>query len=545
MSSSDPSPASVPGAPDAPGAASAIVAPGALAPLRHPLFRAFWLANLGSMIGTWVHQVGAAWLMTSLSDSPRQVARVPAAAALPMFLLALPAGVLADVVDRRRLLAFAQAWMLVCAAALGALTLAGRIDPGSLLLLTALLGVGTALHAPTWQSSLPELVPRAELPAAVALGSVGFNVARSVGPALGGALVAAAGAGAAFLLNAASFLGVLVVALCWRREARKSALPGERLSEALWGGLRYVRHEPRLRAVIVRCAVFVACGSGLWALLPVVARELSLSSTHYGLLLGALGVGAIGGAVLLARLRGGLTLERVVIAATLAMALATLGVAHLRRFELLLLVLLPGGAAWLALLSSLNTAVQGSVPGWVRGRAISVYLLAFFGAHGGGSAVWGDVAARWGTAAALDGVAVGLVAGLLAALWFRLPRSELLDFSPSQHWPAPHVAEAIDPGDGPVLVAIEYEVDPARAPELLAALEQLRRVRLRDGCRAWAVYQDAADPTRWSEQFLVESWAAHLRQHERTTVADREVQARVEALHRGAEPPRVRHLLAR
>lgn len=521
-------------------------APGALAPLRGALFRAFWLANLGSMVGTWVHQVGAAWLMTTLTRSPLEVALVSAAQTLPMCLLALPAGALADALDRRRLLMGAQVWMAACAGALGLLTCLGLVTPWVLLALTAMLGLGSAIHAPTWQSSIPELVSREDLPAAVALGSVGFNLARSVGPALGGLLVGAAGPGAAFLLNAGSFVGVLLVALGWRREVARSALPAERLLAAIAGGLRYVRHEPRLAVVIARGALFVSCASGLWALLPVVAREdLGLSATHYGLLVGCMGAGAVLGAVLLARVRRRLTLERVVVVATLVMAGVVVGVARVRRFELLCPLLLPGGAAWLWLLSSLNTAVQSSVPGWIRGRAISVYLLAFFGAHAGGSALWGWVAGQVGSSDALHGVALGLAGGVLLVPLLRLPSGELLDLSPSQHWPTPRVAEALQPGAGPVLVTIEYEVAPERAPELLRGLEALRRLRLRDGGSAWQVFQDAERPERWCEQFQVASWEAHLRQHERVTVADRAVQERVNALHRGPEPPRVRHLLAR
>lgn len=519
-------------------------AAGAFDPLRHPLFRAFWLANLASMVGNWAQQVGSSWLMTSLG-SPLQVALVQSAISLPMFLLALPAGALADVVDRRRLLIAAQGWMMVCAGALGLFTLAGAIGPWLLLTFTALLGLGMAIHSPTWQAAIPNLVPRRDLPAAVALGSVGFNLARSVGPALGGLLVARAGPGPAFLLNAASFLGVLAVAARWRSEPRAGTLPAERMAEAIKGGLRYVRHEPSLQAVVVRGAVFVLCGVGIWALLPIVVKELGLGATHYGLLLGCLGLGAVLGAMALARLRTLVSLEWLVVGSTLLLAAVVAGVARVRRFELLTLVLLPGGAAWLWLLASLNTAVQTAVPSWVRGRAISVYLVAFFGAHAGGSALWGLVAAREGSAAALDGVALGLLTGLLVAPFFRLPGTEPLDLSPSQHWPAPRPAPDLVPGEGPLLVVLEYRVDPARADALLGALEPLRRIRLRDGASAWSAWVDAADPGRVVEQFLVDSWLAHLRQGERLTVADREVLARVEALHLGPEPPVLRHLFAR
>lgn len=537
-----PSGADEPVTPTAPAGAP----PGAFDPLRHPLFRAFWLANLASMVGTWVQQVGSAWLMASIATSPLQVALVQAAASLPMFLLALPAGALADVLDRRRLLVAAQAWMMACATALGLLTLSGAITPGLLLLLTALLGTGMAIHSPTWQAAIPALVPRRDLPAAVALGSVGFNLARSVGPALGGLLVARAGPGAAFLLNAASFLGVLAVATRWRSEPRAGTLPAERMLEAIRGGLRYVRHEPGLQAVIVRGAVFVVCGVGLWALLPVVVKSvLGLSATHYGLLLGCLGLGAVLGALALARLRSRIPLEALVVGSTLVLAAVVAGVARVRRFELLALILLPGGAAWLGLLSSLNTAVQMAVPSWVRGRAISVYLVAFFGGHAGGSALWGGVAAREGCAAALDGVSLGLLLGLLVAPFFRLPRAQPLDLSPSQHWPALRPAPDLGPDDGPILVVIEYRAAPDRPEELLQALGPLRRIRLRNGASAWSAWHDADDPARVVEQFLVDSWLAHQRHGERFTVADRDVLDRVQALHVGQEPPVVRHLTAR
>jgi MFS family permease len=318
----------------------------AWSPLRRPLFRALWVATVVSNIGTWMQNVGAAWLMTALTPSPVMVALVQAATSLPVFLVGLPAGALADVVDRRRLLLWTQGWMLAAAAALGALALAGVITPWVLLLLTFALGLGAALNAPAWQAIVPELVPHADLPAAVALNSVGFNIARAVGPALGGAIVALAGARAVFLLNAASFLGVIGVLYRGQRAAPVSRWPAEHVVGAIRAGLRYVRYAPTLRAVLVRGGIFILCGSALWALLPLVARnELGLNATGYGLLLGALGVGAIAGALLLPRIRRHVADDSLVVGATVVFAAVTMTLAYVHDMALLCTAMIAGGAA--------------------------------------------------------------------------------------------------------------------------------------------------------------------------------------------------------
>ena len=297
------------------GAASAWV------PLRRALFRALWIAAVASNVGTWIQDVSATWLMTSLASSPLMVALVQTASTLPIFLLALPAGALADIVDRRRLLLVTQSWMLLAAAALGVLTIAGATTPWGLLVLTFILGLGAAMNAPAWQAIIPELVPHVELPAAVALNSVGFNLARAVGPALGGLVVGAIGSGAAFLLNAASFLCVVGVLYGWRRAPRTSVLPAERVLGAIRAGVRYVRYAPALRAVFVRVAAVVVSASALWALLPVIARrELGLSSAGYGLLLGCFGAGAVAGATLLPAARRSLGVGRMIVTATVVLA---------------------------------------------------------------------------------------------------------------------------------------------------------------------------------------------------------------------------------
>lgn len=513
--------------------------------LRHPVYRALWIASLASNLGTWLQSVGASWLMTTLAASATLIALVQAVTSLPMFLLSLPAGALADVIDRRRLLLITQTWMLACATVLGFLTLAGLITPGLLLLFTFLLGLGSALNGPAWQSIVPELVPREDLPGAITLQSIGFNIARAVGPAIGGLLVAAAGPEATFFLNAASFVGVLWVLVRWRRTPMESVLPGERFLGALRTGLRYVRHAPEVIAVIVRGSTFVFCASSLWALLPLVARvELKQGPGGYGLMLAALGAGAVSGAFALPHLQRNNSTDGVVALAMLVFAGGTVALASVRSFGLLCLALFFAGAAWLSLLSSLNVALQTVIPSWVRGRALSVYMLGIFGGLSGGSALWGAVADQLGTSRSLWISAGGMVLGLAATWRVHLPSGEGLDLAPSRQWPAPRVASSFELDRGPVLVTIEYRIDPERGTEFRSAMQDLRRIRLRDGSLQWGLFTDSDSPDRWTEVFLVESWVEHLRQHERVTVADEQVRLRAGTFHVGDRPPEVRHLLA-
>ncbi|HEV8579376.1 MAG TPA: MFS transporter [Thermoanaerobaculia bacterium] len=514
-------------------------------PLRHTIFRWLWIASVASNIGTWFQNVGASWLMTTLSASPAMVALVQAATSLPMFLLSLPGGAIADVLDRRRLLIFTQTWMTLAAFGLGIATAFNAATPWLLLFFTFLLGLGAAVNAPAWQASIPEMVPRQDLPAAVALGSVGFNIARAAGPALAGVVVATAGPAVTFLVNAGSFLGVVLVLVRWRRPRQETVLPAERILGAMTTGVRYVRHAPEVIAPIVRGSTFVLCGSSLWALLPLVARtELKSGPAGYGLLLGALGVGAVAGAFALPRLKGESSSDRVVAVATLAFAAATVALAFVREFWLLLLAMLLAGGAWLSLLSSLNVAVQTAVPSWVRARALSVYLLVFFGGLAGGSALWGAVAEHTSVPTALLAAAAGMVVGLLATMRYHLRSGEGLNLAPSRQWPAPIVAHDLEPERGPVLVTVEYRVDSEKAGEFAEAMRGVRRIRLRDGAMQWGLFADSADPSLQTEIFLVKSWVEHLRQHERVTVADRDVEEAARAFHLGPNRPLVRHLIA-
>jgi MFS family permease len=365
-------------------------------PLSQAVFRALWIAAVASNIGTWMQSVGAAWLMTSLTPSPLLVALMQTATSLPVFLVGLPAGTLADVVDRRKLLLVTQAWMLLVALILGVITWVGLVSAWALLALTFLLGLGAALSGPAWQAIIPDLVEREEIAPAVALDAMGINVARAVGPAIGGFVVAAAGSGAVFLLNAVSFLGILVVIYRWRRTHTPSDAPPEDMLGATAAGLRYVRHAPALQTVLVRIGVFSLGASALWALLPAVARhDLSLDATGYGIILGSLGLGAVGGALLLPRLRRTLSVDALTAAATLVFALATLAFAYLRLVPVLVVSMMAGGVAWIAMMSSLTAAAQTASPAWVRARALGIYLLVFQGLMAAGSFAWGAGPAIW------------------------------------------------------------------------------------------------------------------------------------------------------
>ncbi|MEW6271964.1 MAG: MFS transporter [Thermodesulfobacteriota bacterium] len=516
------------------------------APLARALFRSLWIASLASNVGTWMQSVAAVWLMTSLTPSPVMAALVQTAASLPLVLLALPAGALADMVDRRKLLLASQTWMLLAAATLGVLTLQGREDPWLLLGLTFALGIGSALTAPAWLAITLELVPRSELPAAVALSSASLNLARAVGPAIGGVLVSFAGAGAAFLLNAASYLGVLWVLFLWRREAPVTTLPREHVFGAIRAGLRFVRHSPALKRILLRVGLYVFFTSSLWALLPVLARQrMGADAAGYGGLLGAIGVGAVLGAFTLPRLRHRLRTDGIVDAASVTFAAALVLLGLVPSYALACVLLVACGLAWMSPLSSLNVETQSVAPAWVRARALALHLLVLQGGLAGGSALWGLVADRLGSALTLQVAGGGLVLALLVSLRVRLRDIAHIDLTPAVNWPPREVVEAADYDEGPVLVTIEYEVDPERADEFLKTMQIVRRMRRRGGAARWAVFADAARPGIYVESFLVESWLDHLRQHERMTVTDRDVSARARAFHVGAEPPVVRHLVAK
>jgi MFS family permease len=491
------------------------------------------------------------WLMTSLTTSPLLIALMQTAAGLPVLLLGYPAGATADIVDRRRLLIFWQVWMLATVAVLSVLTFAGIISPWTLLALTFLLNIGSAMNNPAWQAIVPELVPRSELPSAIAVNSAGYNLARAVGPALGGLMVAAfatvmMGASAVFLVNSISFIAVIVVLYQWRSNPHyKSALPAERLSGALLSGLRYLRYTPDLRATFVRVFVFAGFASAVWALLAVVARQdLQQGAMAYGILNGCLGAGAVVGASFLPRLRQRLTANMIVAgsSAVFAGTLATLGL--VRNVPLIVLSLLAAGFAWTSALSTLNVTVQISTPPWVQARALGTYQMIFWGGVASGSAFWGFLAEHISTPAALLAAGATALASIPLVRRFHLLEETPPDLSPyALNRAAPQVLIEPHPEDGPVLVTIEFKIRPEDSGEFTGAIHKVREMRMRNGAIRWGVFQDARQPERFVETFVVDSWIDFLRQRERYSIPDRALRDYAWSFHQGDSPPTVSYML--
>jgi len=530
--------------PAAPAVDRAIAANGtAWTPLRHAVFRSIWIASLVSNLGTWMQNVGAAWLMTSLAPSPVFVSLVQAASNLPLFLLALPAGALADVVDRRRLMLVALVWLCIAAALLGALDLAGRVTPGALLGCTFALGVGGAFLAPAFQAVVPELVPHDEIAPAVSLNGISMNLGRAAGPALGGVVVAAFGAGATFLLNAASFVAVAIAVARWRSAPRDARLPPEDLIGAMRAGIRYVRYSAPLRIVLWRTLSFVLPASALWALLPLLARDsLALGAGGYGALLGCFGVGAVIAGVLMTGVRARIGAGGIASWGALAFAVACAVLGLVPMAPVAGAALFVAGGAWLAVLTTYNASAQIVIPPWVRARALATYLIVLFGGLAVGSALFGALAEEIGVPHALIAAGAAVALGHLATLRRRLPEGEGPDLTPAPRWDS-ELVHAVAADRGPVLVTVEYDIAPDEAEEFARAMRSLGEIRLRDGALRWGIWADSARPGRYLESFVLESWLAHLRQHERVTAADRAVQAIARAFHRGDEPPRVTHFV--
>jgi len=513
-------------------------------PLSFPIYRSLWIATVVSNVGTWMHDVGAGWLMTSLSPSPLLVALVQTATTLPMFLLALPAGALADIVDRRKMLLSAQLLGLIAAGMLALLTLEDLVTPELLLAATFVLGTAAALSAPVFQAIVPELVGKEALPDAIALNSLGVNISRALGPALGGVIVALAGTPAVFALNALSVLAVLWVLYTWKRPKTVQSLPPEHFIGALKAGYRYTRHSKAMRLVLVRSVAFFLFSSALWAMLPLIARRsLDLDAAGYGALLGCMGAGAVVGAIALKRLRKTIPANSISVGATLLFALSTLTLALVSNAWIAGLVLFPAGLGWIGMLTSLNVAVHMASPGWVKARALAIYLLTFQGAMTGGSILWGTLATNTSVATALLVAALGQATALVLAFRWRLPHDSATDLAPSNHWAEPVISVQPAEDRGPVLIEIEYRIAPSQSDEFVAALHRFRPVRQRDGAIRWDVWEDVAEPGRIVESFVVESWVEHQRQHARVTRADQLDQETLFEFQLGDYQPIVRHFL--
>jgi len=521
-------------------------------PLYEPLFRDRWIASIVSNLGGWMQDTAGTWLMAVLTSSPLLIALMQTAASLPVVLLGLLAGATADIFDRRRLLIFWQAWMLAAVAILSVLTFCGVVSAWVLLILTFALNIGAAMNNPAWQAIIPELVPRSQVPDAVSLNSAGYNLARAVGPALGGLAIAAfgqhvsTGAGTVFVLNSLSFVGVILVLYRWHRTPLfKSALPAERIFGSLRSGIRYIRYSPILEATLVRAFLFTIFVSAGWALLAVVARrDLQQGALGYGILNGSLGLGAVIGATSLARLRRAFSADVIIAASTVVFASTLAALAFIRIPAIVIVFLIAGGFAWTSTMSTLNVSVQLSVPSWVQARALGAYQMVLQCGMALGAVIWGAVAERFSTPTALACAAAGLLVSLPFAFRFHVLRGTLPDVSPYRlRRAAPELAIERQPTDGPVRVSISYRIRPEDYDTFTRAIHQLRDVRLRDGAIRWGVFQDLTDPAHLNETFLVESWIEYLRQRERLTTSDRQIRDKVMSFHQGSDPPRVSHMI--
>ncbi|MHC1551841.1 MFS transporter [Phyllobacterium sp. K27] len=517
-----------------------------LAPFKNDTFRNIWIASLSSNFGSLIQSVGAAWMMTTISSSVGMVALVQASTALPIMLFSLVSGALADNFNRRRVMLVAQSFMLVVSVSLSAFAYLGFITPWLLLTFTFLLGCGTALNNPSWQASVGDMVPRDDLPGAVALNSMGFNITRSVGPAIGGAIVAFAGAAAAFAVNTLSYLPLIFALFRWQPKYDTNPLPRETLGRAISAGLRYVAMSPNIAKVIFRSFVFGLSASAVLALLPLVARDLVKGGPLvYGVLLGAFGIGAIGGALLSARLREFMSSEAIVKSAFIGFALSAVLTAVSTITWLTSAALLVSGACWVLALSLFNVTVQLSTPRWVVGRALSLYQTTTFGGIAGGSWIWGQAAAEHGAEMALLASSVIMLVGGAIGLRYALPEFKTLNLDPLNHFSEPLLALDLKPRSGPIVIMIDYVIKEEDMNEFLHVMAARRRIRIRDGAGHWALMRDLENPEIWTESYHTPTWVEYVRHNQRRTKADAIVGTRIRALHKGDTEPRVHRMIER
>ncbi|HEX5281137.1 MAG TPA: MFS transporter [Micropepsaceae bacterium] len=523
----------------------------ALAPFRCPLFTMIWIATIVANIGTWMYSAAAGWLMTDLNPNPLMVSLVQSVSNLPLLLFALPAGALADLIDLRWLIRVLEIATTIVSAIFAVLVSFRLVDPVILLVFVFLIGALAALEAPAWQSVVPQLVSRDDLGAAIAANSIGINISRAIGPALGGVLIGLAGIALPFWLNAVSNLGVIAAFFLWRSCTKEhGGLPAERYFSAIRAGLRYARNNGALKATFARSIGFFLFASSYWALLPNLARyQIGGGPQLYGVMLGAIGAGAVLSAVFLPRLNKWLSPDRVVDLGQVVTALALVVLGLARNPAVGIAGCLLAGMAWIAVLASLNVAAQVALPDWVRGRGLALYVTIFFGTMTAGSLIWGEVASLRGLPLAHFIAAAGGIAAVPLLHGWKLQAAAGFDLTPSAHWPSPVMATEIPNDAGPVMVTVEYDVSPQNREAFAEAIYEYSRERKRDGAYAWGIFMDTANENRYIETFLVDSWVEHLRQHERVTKADRVLEQAVRALVRGEpitthaihlEPPETR-----
>ncbi len=516
----------------------------AWSPLRIRLFRGMWIGSIVSNIGTTMNDTAAVWTMTTLTESPTMVSLMQTMSSLPLFFLALPAGALADLVNRRKVILIAQAGALLTAIGMALLAWQGMLGESLLLLATFQLGVAAAFTTPAWQALIPEIVGREQLAPAIALGGVGYNLARAIGPMIGGLLVAWAGPAPVFALNAVSFLGVIVAMSRGRYIAEPRSAQREQMLGAMAAAIRYVCHAPAMQAVLWRGGVHMFSAVAAVALLPVLVHSRGWDATDFGLLMGCYGAGAITVAIfLLPKLRARFPLDPILAGSALLAAVSTATLPFVPDRISMGLVVAVTGASWISGLNTFAFASQSAFPNWVRARSSAIYLVVMQGSFAAGAVTWGRIAGEFSIAAALGIAALGLLGS--AALSRFLPVSHVteLDLTPSRNWHGPTLAHEPAADDGPISVTIEYRIDPADAVRFRAAMFHLREIRLRDGAFRCSVFVDLDDPSIYRETFLVGSWAEHLRQQTRATVEDERIERAVRAFHRNPHPPRIRHML--
>lgn len=518
-----------------------------MAPLLRPVFRSLWIAMTISALGTWMHEVGAGWLMTTLDPDPAMVALVPTASLLPMFLLALPAGALADIVDRRRYLIVALSWLSVAAGTLAFFSMNALLNAWGLIGLTMCMGIGTAMMMPGFQSIIPDLVPRNELVAAITLNGIAFNFTRTIGPALAGLIIAAAGPAWVFAFNSVSYLAVLAVILMWRNERTASTLPSERFFAAIRGGVRFAGQSRPLQIIILRGLPYFILVSATFALLPLIVRnELGYGAEVFGNLMGCVGLGAVAVGLNLSRIRKYLSSDTLVVLGSSATVMSTLALAYLRDIWVLGGFMVAFGAAWITVLSTLQVNAQLVLPGWVRARGLAIYLASFTGTVAIGAAIWGRVASVTGIPLALTIAAVVGAVGIVLGLSLTLGSNESLDHSPALPVSDPNLSYAINEHDGPVMIEVRFRIDPSDVDEFLFFMRtEQRRMRRKYGAITWGLFQDTDDEQYFVEVFVDESWIQHLRSRSRLTKDDMDIINKARSFHRGSEPPQVTRKVSR
>jgi len=515
----------------------------AWAPLRLRTFRMLWLVWFASNVCMWMNDVAAAWLMTSLTSSPTLIAMVQTASSIPVFLLGLPSGALADIVDRRRYFMVTQAWIATNAAIIYGVSVAGLLSAPVLLGLVFTNGIGLAMRWPVYAAILPELLPRDELPAGLALNAVAVNGARVIGPLLSGAIIAGLGSQYVFALNFVMSIVAAIVLWRWKRENKPSVLPGERFIGAMRLGWQFVRESQRMRNAIVRTSTFFLHSTALLALIPLVAKELGGGAGEYTLLFSCLGIGAIFSATQLPRLRGRWDRDQIAVGGSILHGLATAVVAFAPTTWIAAPGMFAAGMGWIVVANSVTVAAQLALPDWVRARGMAIYQMAIMGGSALGAAIWGKLA---DLTSVPDSLAIASVSMLisLAATWKRtLEGTE--DHTPTHPFDEPVPARPVDLDEGPVMVTIEYFIDPARGAEFDAVMSETRGSRLRAGAVSWGLFEDLERPGRFVEYFVCDTWVDYLRRFDRFTAADERLHERRHALHIAEGPPRISRHVAR